>query len=156
MIGAQVGGAVKNVMAIACGIVMGKRLGDNARAALITRGLAEMVRLALAKGGKPETLMGLSGLGDLVLTCTGPQSRNLSLGIALGEGRKLESILASRRSVAEGVSSAAACVDLARKLGIEMPISAAVEAILHQGADVDRAIEALLSRPFKPEAPKKT
>lgn len=155
MIGAQVGGAVKNVMAIACGIVMGKRMGDNARAALITRGLAEMVRLARVKGGNPETLMGLSGLGDLVLTCTGPQSRNLSLGIALGEGRKLDSILASRRSVAEGVSSAAACVDLARKLGIEMPISAAVEAILHQGADVDREIEALLARPFKPEAPKK-
>lgn len=156
MIGAQVGGAVKNVMAIACGIVMGKRLGDNARASLITRGLAEMVRLALAKGGRPETLMGLSGLGDLVLTCTGPQSRNLSLGIALGEGRKLESILASRRSVTEGVSSAAACVGLAGKLGIEMPISAAVEAILHQGADVDRSIEALLARPFKPEAPKKS
>src|SRR5208282_4437784 len=156
MIGAQVGGAVKNVMAIACGIVMGKRMGDNARAALITRGLAEMVRLARAKGGRPETLMGLSGLGDLVLTCTGPQSRNLSLGIALGEGQKLESILASRRSVAEGVSSAAACVALAGKLGIEMPISAAVEAILHQGADVDRAIEALLARPFKPEALKKT
>ncbi len=156
MIGAQVGGAVKNVMAIACGIVMGKHMGDNARAALITRGLAEMVRLARAKGGKQATLMGLSGLGDLVLTCTGPQSRNLSLGIALGEGRKLESILASRRSVAEGVSSSAACVALAKKLGIEMPISAAVEAILHQGADVDREIAALLARPFKPEAPGKT
>jgi glycerol-3-phosphate dehydrogenase (NAD(P)+) len=156
MIGAQVGGAVKNVMAIACGIVMGKRLGDNARASIITRGLAEMVRLALAKGARAETLMGLSGLGDLVLTCTGPQSRNLSLGMALGEGQKLESILASRRSIAEGVSSAAACVDLAKKLGIEMPISAAVEAILHHGADVDRAIEALLARPFKAEAPKKS
>ncbi len=156
MTGAQVGGAVKNVMAIACGIVMGKRMGDNARAALITRGLAEMVRLALAKGARAETLMGLSGLGDLVLTCAGPQSRNLSLGIALGEGQKLDSILASRRSIAEGVSSATACVALAKKLGIEMPISAAVEAILHQGADVDRAIEALLSRPFKPEAPKKS
>jgi glycerol-3-phosphate dehydrogenase (NAD(P)+) len=156
MTGAQVGGAVKNVMAIACGIVMGKRMGDNARAALITRGLAEMVRLALAKGGNPATLMGLSGLGDLVLTCTGPQSRNLSLGIALGEGQKLESILASRRSIAEGVSSSAACVALAKKLGIEMPISAAVAAILHQGADVDREIAALLARPFKPEAPKKS
>jgi glycerol-3-phosphate dehydrogenase (NAD(P)+) len=156
MTGAQVGGAVKNVMAIACGIVMGKRMGDNARAALITRGLAEMVRLALAKGARAETLMGLSGLGDLVLTCAGPQSRNLSLGIALGEGQKLDSILASRRSIAEGVSSSAACVALARKLDIEMPISAAVAAILHQGADVDREIEALLSRPFKPEAPKKS
>src|SRR5271154_1984073 len=90
LVGAQVGGAVKNVLAIACGVIMGKKFGDNARAAVITRGLAEMVRLALAKGARAETLMGLSGLGDLVLTCTGPQSRNLSLGIALGEGQKLD------------------------------------------------------------------
>src|SRR3546814_6799150 len=90
LVGAEIGGAVKNVLAIACGIVVGKRLGDNARAALITRGLAEMVRLGTAKGGRAETLMGLSGLGDLTLTCNGPQSRNMSLGIALGEGRRLE------------------------------------------------------------------
>jgi glycerol-3-phosphate dehydrogenase (NAD(P)+) len=150
-IGAQVGGAVKNVMAIACGVIMGKRFGDNARAALITRGLAEMMRLAVAKGGRAETLMGLSGLGDLTLTCTGVQSRNLSLGIALGEGQALHSILAARRSVAEGVTSSAACVALATKLGIEMPIAQAVDAILHKGAAIDREIEALLARPFKAE-----
>jgi glycerol-3-phosphate dehydrogenase (NAD(P)+) len=151
-IGAQIGGAVKNVMAIACGIAMGKKFGDNARAAIITRGLAEMVRLALAKGGKAETLMGLAGLGDLTLTCTGLQSRNLSLGIALGEGQKLDDILAGRCSVAEGVASSAACVALAARLGIDMPISAAVDAILHKGAAVDREIAALLARPFRAEA----
>ncbi|MGH6973314.1 MAG: NAD(P)H-dependent glycerol-3-phosphate dehydrogenase, partial [Stellaceae bacterium] len=150
-IGAQVGGAVKNVLAIACGIVMGKKFGDNARAALITRGLTEMVRLAVAKGGKAETLMGLSGLGDLTLTCTGLQSRNLSLGVALGEGQTLAAILDARRSVAEGVTSSAACVALARKLGIEMPIVQAVDAILHRGAAIDREIEGLLARPFKAE-----
>jgi glycerol-3-phosphate dehydrogenase (NAD(P)+) len=151
--GAEIGGAIKNVLAIACGIVMGRKLGDNARAALITRGLAEMVRLALAKGGRAETLMGLSGLGDLVLTCTGLQSRNHSLGVALGEGRALKDILAERRSVAEGVSSAAAAAALARRLGVDMPITSAVDAILHHGAAVDQAITALLARPFKSEAP---
>ena len=151
-LGAEIGGAVKNVLAIACGIVTGRKLGDNARAALITRGLAEMVRLALAKGGRAETLMGLSGLGDLVLTCTGLQSRNHSLGVALGEGRALKDILAERRSVAEGVTSAAAAVALARRLGVDMPITAAVDAILHHGAAVDQAIAALLARPFKNEA----
>ncbi|HYM03705.1 MAG TPA: NAD(P)H-dependent glycerol-3-phosphate dehydrogenase [Stellaceae bacterium] len=149
--GAEIGGAVKNVLAIACGIITGRGLGDNARAALITRGLAEMVRLALAKGGRAETLMGLSGLGDLVLTCTGLQSRNHSLGVALGEGRALGDILAQRRSVAEGVSSAAAATALARRLGVDMPITAAVDAILHHGAGIDAAIAGLLSRPFKSE-----
>jgi glycerol-3-phosphate dehydrogenase (NAD(P)+) len=153
VIGAEIGGAVKNVLAIACGIVTGKRLGDNARAALITRGLAEMARLALAKGGRPETLMGLSGLGDLVLTCTSLQSRNQSLGVALGEGRALAAILAERRSVAEGVTSAAAAAALAGRLGVDMPITAAVDAILHHGAAIDQAIAALLARPFKHEAP---
>jgi glycerol-3-phosphate dehydrogenase (NAD(P)+) len=152
VIGAEIGGAVKNVLAIACGIVLGRKLGDNARAALITRGLAEMVRLALRKGGKAETLMGLSGLGDLVLTCTSLQSRNHSLGAALGEGRPLAEILAERRSVAEGVTSAAATSSLAKRLGVDMPIVAAVDAILHKGAAVDQAIEALLARPFKSEA----
>src|SRR5277367_1919653 len=112
-IGAEIGGAVKNVLAIACGIVTGRGLGDNARAALITRGLAEMVRLAIAKGGKPATLMGLSGLGDLSLTCTAMQSRNCSLGVALGEGQSLEAVLAARHSVAEGVATAAALRGLA-------------------------------------------
>jgi glycerol-3-phosphate dehydrogenase (NAD(P)+) len=151
VVGAQIGGAVKNVLAIACGIVMGRGLGDNARAALVTRGLAEMVRLALAKGGRPETLMGLSGLGDLVLTCTGLQSRNHSLGVALGEGRALADILAERRSVAEGVTSAAAAAALARTLGVDMPITAAVDAILHRGAAIDEAIQGLLARPFRSE-----
>jgi glycerol-3-phosphate dehydrogenase (NAD(P)+) len=150
--GAEVGGAIKNVIAIACGIVMGRKLGDNARAALITRGLAEMARLALAKGGRAETLMGLSGLGDLTLTCTGLASRNHSLGVALGEGRSLAEILASRRSVAEGVSSSRAAAALAQRLAIEMPIVAAVEAILHRGAGIDAVVEGLLSRPFRPEA----
>ena len=152
VIGAEIGGAVKNVLAIACGIVLGRKLGDNARAALITRGLAEMVRLALRKGGKAETLMGLSGLGDLVLTCTSLQSRNHSLGAALGEGRPLAEILAERRSVAEGVTSAAATASLAKRLGVDMPIVGAVDSILHKGAAVDQAIAALLARPFKSEA----
>jgi glycerol-3-phosphate dehydrogenase (NAD(P)+) len=150
-VGAEVGGAVKNVLAIACGIVVGRKLGDNARAALITRGVAEMVRLAVAKGGRPETLMGLSGLGDLVLTCTAMQSRNHSLGVALGEGRPLSEILAGRRSIAEGVDTAAAVTALAARVGVEMPISAAVAAILHDGADVDGTIENLLARPFRSE-----
>jgi len=153
LVGAEIGGAVKNVIAIACGIVEGRKLGDNARAALITRGLAEMARLALAKGGRQETLMGLSGLGDLVLTCTGTQSRNHSLGVALGEGKRLDEILAVRRSVAEGVTSSAAAAALAQKLGIEAPIVAAVDAILHRGAAIDAAIEALLARPFRAESP---
>jgi glycerol-3-phosphate dehydrogenase (NAD(P)+) len=150
-VGAEIGGAVKNVLAIACGIVVGRKLGDNARAALITRGLAEMVRLAIAKGGKAETLMGLSGLGDLVLTCTAIQSRNHSLGVALGEGRSLAEILGGRRSIAEGVDTAAAVAALAARLGVEMPIVAAVDAILHRGAAIDATIESLLSRPFRSE-----
>jgi glycerol-3-phosphate dehydrogenase (NAD(P)+) len=152
VIGVEIGGAVKNVLAIACGIVAGRKLGDNARAALITRGLAEMARLALAKGGRAETLVGLSGLGDLVLTCTGAQSRNYSLGVALGQGRALAAILGERRSIAEGVTSAAATAALARRLTVEMPIVAAVDAILHRGAAIDEAIAALLARPFKSEA----
>jgi glycerol-3-phosphate dehydrogenase (NAD(P)+) len=151
MVGAEIGGAVKNVLAIACGIVAGRRLGDNARAALITRGLAEMVRLARVKGGRAETLMGLSGLGDLTLTCTGVQSRNHSLGFALGEGKSLSEILGPRRSIAEGVSSAAALGALGRRLGVDMPIVAAVDAILHHAADIDETIAGLLARPFRAE-----
>jgi glycerol-3-phosphate dehydrogenase (NAD(P)+) len=152
LIGAEIGGAVKNVLAIACGIVMGKGLGDNARAALITRGLAEIVRLAVAKGGRAETLMGLSGLGDLVLTCSSTQSRNHSLGVALGEGASLAQYLAGRRTVAEGVASAAATAALARRLGVDMPIVQAIDGVLHRGASVDDVIEGLLSRSFKHEA----
>ena len=152
VIGAEIGGAVKNVLAIACGIVGGRELGDNARAALITRGLAEIVRLGLAKGAKLETLMGLSGIGDLTLTCNAMQSRNYSLGVALGRGEALADILAGRRSVAEGVFTAASVVALARRLGVEMPICAAVDAVINHGADLDEAITGLLSRPFRPEA----
>jgi glycerol-3-phosphate dehydrogenase (NAD(P)+) len=150
-VGAEIGGAVKNVLAIACGIVAGRRLGDNARAALITRGLAEIVRLAVAKGGRAETLMGLSGLGDLTLTCTGMQSRNHSLGVGLGEGRALADVLAGRRSVAEGVPSASSVTALAARLGVEMPIAAAVDAILHRGAAIDDTVAQLLARPFRRE-----
>lgn len=149
--GAQIGGAVKNVLAIACGIVMGRKLGDNARAALITRGLAEMSRLGLAMGAKRETLMGLSGLGDLVLTCTGPQSRNLSLGMALGEGKTLTEVMAGRRTVAEGVHTAQAIDTLARAHHIEMPICQAVDAVLHKNAGIEAMLTALLARPFKIE-----
>lgn len=151
LVGAEIGGAVKNVLAIACGIVEGRGYGDNARAALITRGLAEMSRLALAKGGRAETLMGLSGMGDLILTASSTQSRNYSLGFMLGEGRKLADILAERRAVTEGVWSAGAVVDMAGRLDIEMPISAAVDAVLNQGRPLDEAIAELLSRPFRAE-----
>jgi glycerol-3-phosphate dehydrogenase (NAD(P)+) len=151
-VGAEIGGAVKNVEAIACGIVVGRGLGENARAAVITRGLAEMVRLAAAKGGRRDTLYGLSGLGDLTLTCTSLQSRNYSLGVALGEGQSLAAITKARRSIAEGVSSAPATVALAARVGVEMPIAAAIDAILHRGAAIDDVIAALLARPFRPES----
>ena len=151
-VGAEIGGAVKNVIAIACGIVVGRGLGENARAALLTRGLAEMTRLGVAKGAKPETFMGLSGLGDLTLTCGSPQSRNMSLGAAIGAGRALADILAERRSIAEGVTTAPAVLALAKTLGVEMPICAAVDAVLHRGADLDATIEALLRRPLKAES----
>jgi glycerol-3-phosphate dehydrogenase (NAD(P)+) len=150
-IGVEIGGAVKNVIAIACGIVVGRGLGENARAALLTRGLAEITRLGVAKGARAETFMGLSGLGDLALTCGSPQSRNMSLGVALGQGKALAEILGARRSVAEGVTTAPAVLALARRLGVEMPIVGAVNAVLHEGADIDEAIAALLSRPLKAE-----
>ena len=147
VIGAQIGGAVKNVLAIASGIVEGRGLGDNARAALITRGLAEIARLSAAKGGKAETLMGLSGLGDLILTCTAMQSRNFSLGAALGKGERLKDILSRRRSVAEGVATASSVSSLARSMSIDMPICLAVDGILHGGLDIDLTIAGLLARP---------
>jgi glycerol-3-phosphate dehydrogenase (NAD(P)+) len=150
-IGVEIGGAVKNVLAIACGIVEGRGLGDNARAALITRGLAEMVRLGVAKGAEAETFRGLSGLGDLVLTCTAAQSRNYALGAALGRGDTLAEALAGRRSVVEGVATAAAVTQLAARLRVDMPITAAVDAVLHRGMAIDAMIEALLSRPYRAE-----
>jgi len=149
--GAEIGGAVKNVLAIACGITEGRGFGSNGRAALITRGLAEMIRLCLAKGGRAETMMGLCGLGDLVLTCSSRQSRNYSVGVALGEGAALDDVLAGRVSVAEGVESAGAVDGLARTLGIEMPIVAAVHAVLSGELSVDHAITGLLARPFRSE-----
>jgi glycerol-3-phosphate dehydrogenase (NAD(P)+) len=150
-VGVELGGAVKNVLAIACGIVDGLMLGDNARAALITRGLAEMTRLGLAKGARAETFAGLSGLGDLVLTCGGTQSRNHALGVALGRGQSLDEALAGRRSVVEGVASAASVAALAARLGIEMPIVAAVDAVLHRGMAIAPMIEELLARPRRSE-----
>ena len=151
-LGAEIGGAVKNVLAIACGITAGRQFGDNARAALITRGLAEIMRLAISKGGRAETLMGLSGLGDLTLTCNAMQSRNFSLGSVLGQGRSLTAILAERRTITEGVFSAGAVTALARRLGVEMPICDAVDRVVNHGADVTDTIAALLDRPFARES----
>jgi glycerol-3-phosphate dehydrogenase (NAD(P)+) len=151
IIGAQVGGAVKNVLAIACGIVAGRGLGDNARAALITRGLAEIIRLGAAKGARAETLSGLSGLGDLTLTCNAEQSRNFSLGQALGRGEPLADILGARSSVAEGVYTASSVTELARRLGVELPICTAVDGVINHFSDIDRTIEGMLSRPLKEE-----
>ena len=148
--GVALGGAAKNVLAIGCGIVLGRGLGENARAALLTRGLAELQRLVAAAGGRRETAMGLSGAGDLILTATSGQSRNSSLGEALGRGRKLAEILAERSSVAEGVESAAAVVALARRHGVEMPISQSVAAIL-AGGDIDAELQRLLARPLRRE-----
>jgi len=152
VIGAQIGGAIKNVLAIACGIADGRGFGDNARAALITRGLAELTRLCVAKGGRAETMMGLSGMGDLVLTCTGTQSRNYSLGRAIGGGRTLADILDERNSVAEGVFTSSAAVALAEQLAVDMPIATAVDAVLNREADIDDVIGALLARPLRAEA----
>lgn len=151
IVGVEIGGAVKNVLAIACGVVEGRGLGDNARAALLTRGLAEIIRLGRALGAHPETLSGLSGLGDLILTATSLQSRNFSLGVALGEGRTLSEILAARRTVAEGVHTAAAIESLAERLGVEMPICEAVNHLLRGTHTVEEAVETLLSRPLKSE-----
>ena len=151
MIGAEAGGAIKNVLAIATGIVEGKGLGRSAHAALITRGFAEMTRMAVALGAQAETVAGLCGLGDLVLTCSSPQSRNMSVGLALGSGQTLEEALAGKLTVAEGVASAPAVRDLARKHGVEMPICEAVAAILTGEHTVEAAIMGLLSRPLKSE-----
>src|SRR5581483_2115114 len=151
-VGVEVAGAVKNVLAIACGIVLGRGLGENARAALITRGLAEVTRLALAKGGRAETLMGLAGIGDLILTCTSMKSRNTSLGFELGKGKSLAEVLAGRHSIAEGVTTAAAVTGLAARIGVDMPIAAAVNRILIDPEAIDDAIRALLARPLKHEA----
>ena len=151
LIGAEVGGAIKNVLAIACGLSEGKGLGRSAHAAIITRGFAEMTRMGVALGGQAETVAGLCGLGDLVLTCSSPQSRNMSLGLALGEGQSVEQALAGKRSVAEGYESAPAVRELATKMGVDMPICLAVAALLGGETTVEALIDNLLSRPLKAE-----
>jgi glycerol-3-phosphate dehydrogenase (NAD(P)+) len=151
VLGVELAGAMKNVMAIAAGACQGLGLGSNALAALITRGLAEMTRLAVALGARPETLSGLAGLGDLVLTCTGALSRNRSVGIELGKGRSPSEILANMRMVAEGVVTAAPLLALAREHRIEMPITEQVDAILHSGKSPKNAIRDIMERPLKRE-----
>ena len=151
IIGAQIGGAVKNVLAIACGIVEGRNLGSNARSALITRGLAEITRLGIAKGALSETFYGLSGLGDLTLTCNEMQSRNFSLGFALGKGKQLQDIIEERISITEGVYTASTLTVLARRLNVELPICSAVDGVLNHSKDIDSTINALLVRPLKLE-----
>lgn len=151
VLGVALGGALKNVLAIAAGIVEGRGLGYNAAAALITRGFAEVARLGLAMGAQLETLTGLSGLGDIVLSCHGPLSRNRSLGLALGKGGSLSGHMSGRRQVVEGEATAPAVLARAQSLGIEMPICAAVDAILHREASLDEAIRALLARPLRRE-----
>ena len=152
LIGVELGGALKNVMAIAAGICDGMKLGMNARAALITRGLAEMVRLGVVMGGKAETFMGLTGLGDLVLTATGDLSRNRTVGIKLAEGKQLDVILSELGHVAEGVNSAATALALSKQHRVDMPITAAVNAVLFDSADPRETVKLLLSRETKAEA----
>jgi glycerol-3-phosphate dehydrogenase (NAD(P)+) len=149
--GAEIGGAVKNVLAIACGVVEGRGLGQNARAALIGRGFAEMTRFGLACGAKRETLAGLSGLGDLVLTCSSTSSRNYSLGKGLGEGRSAADLLADRRTIAEGAFTAPVLDRIARERGIDMPIVGGVHALIAGRATVDQVLDELLSRPPRAE-----
>jgi len=151
VLGVQLGGAAKNVLAIAAGVATGAGLGENARAALITRGLAELSRLVVGLGGRAETAAGLSGLGDLLLTATGPGSRNTSLGIALGRGEALADILAARSTVTEGVTTAPALLARAAQAGVELPVCAAVAALLEGRLDVQGAVRALLERPLKAE-----
>lgn len=151
VIGTQIGGAVKNVIAIAAGVIQGRGMGESARAALVTRGLAEMSRLSTAMGGKKETLMGMCGVGDLILTCSSMQSRNFSLGMALGQGLSLKDILAARQSVTEGVHTAKALMVLAKNHAVDMPISSAVHACLSEGANIREAIDALMERPLRAE-----
>jgi glycerol-3-phosphate dehydrogenase (NAD(P)+) len=151
VVGAEIGGAVKNVLAIACGVVEGRKLGLNARSALISRGFAEMTRFGLARGARAETLAGLSGLGDLVLTCSSTNSRNFSLGKGLGEGGNATDLLADRRTVAEGAHTAPVLARAAREAGVDMPIVSAVCALLAGEASVEEVVERLLARPLRSE-----
>lgn len=149
--GVELGGALKNVIAIAAGIVTGMGCGHNTVAALVTRGLAEMTRLSVAKGARPDTLAGLAGLGDLVLTCTGALSRNRAFGEALGRGESMAQALAGRRTVVEGVRTTRAACDLAAAAGVEMPIATLMRSVLYEGLDVREAVDALMSRRLKRE-----
>jgi glycerol-3-phosphate dehydrogenase (NAD(P)+) len=151
VIGAEIGGAVKNVLAIACGVVVGADLGESARAALIARGFAEMTRFAVARGGRAETLAGLSGLGDLVLTCGSLQSRNMALGAALGKGVPVAEALSGKLSVAEGAATAPVLVSEARRMGVEMPIAEAVAGLLSGESSVAELVSGLLTRPLRAE-----
>ena len=151
VVGAEVGGAVKNVLAIACGIAEGRRLGQNARAALIARGFMEMTRFGLARGARRETLAGLAGLGDLVLTCSSSSSRNFSLGKGIGEGQPVAELMADRQTVAEGAFTAPVLAKLAREMGVEMPIVFAVDALISGAAGIDEVLEQLLTRPPRAE-----
>jgi glycerol-3-phosphate dehydrogenase (NAD(P)+) len=151
VVGAEIGGAVKNVYAIAAGIVAGKKFGASAHAALVTRSFAEMMRFGAALGARRETMTGLSGLGDLVLTCGSPQSRNMSLGVELGKGKSVDDVLGKRVAVTEGVFTASAVVEMAAARGIDMPIAQEVHAVISGLKTVDEAIEALLARPLRAE-----
>ncbi|HVF45642.1 MAG TPA: NAD(P)H-dependent glycerol-3-phosphate dehydrogenase [Pyrinomonadaceae bacterium] len=150
--GTELGGASKNVIALAAGMLSGLGLGSNSQAALVTRGLAEMTRLALAEGARLETLMGLAGLGDLVLTCTGALSRNRRVGHELGRGRTLGEVLEGMREVAEGVRTARALMLLARRRGVELPITEEVNAVLYENKSARAAVESLMSRPLRDES----
>lgn len=149
MIGTQLGGAIKNVIAIACGIITGKGLGESARAALLTRGIAEIARLAVAMGAERTTLLGMCGIGDLMLTCSSMQSRNFSLGVALGKGKTLDEVLGPRKAVTEGVHTAKAALKLAKSFAVDMPITEAVNKLMTEEMPIDSAIDEMLYRPFK-------
>jgi glycerol-3-phosphate dehydrogenase (NAD(P)+) len=151
VVGAEIGGALKNVFAIACGVTTGKKMGDNARAALITRSLSEMVRFGERYGADRSTMMGLCGLGDLILTCSSTQSRNMSLGIAIGEGKTVAELMEGRKTVAEGYHTSSVLAKICREEQIDLPIVMAVNDILHEGKDVDTVITDLLNRPFVSE-----
>lgn len=149
ILGAQLGGAIKNVIAIACGIVTGRKFGESARAALLTRGVAEVARLGVAMGAQRVTLLGMCGIGDLMLTASSMQSRNFSLGVRLGEGESIDDILGPRKSVTEGVTTAQATLKLAKQHAVDMPITEAVNKTLNEGMPIDEAIQEMLNRPFK-------
>lgn len=151
IIGTQVAGALKNVIAIACGVAKGLKMGESARASLVTRGLAEIMRLGIALNSQKETFLGLSGVGDMMLTCSSEQSRNFSLGLALGEGKTLSAIMADRNSVTEGVHTAKAAVALANRLGVDMPICTTVHRCINENLSISDALNEMLARPLRPE-----